>query len=239
VNHINKPTRYAANLQTPKTPDSVIARFRDNPLVVRLTSYVSSSFSIPLCFIHCVKNGFVESSEADPQKSLHSDTFHPTAKYWLFLDDVEMSTGPFVYAKGSHRFTSDRLKWEYAISCKGAKGLEGHSSVGSLRIQSDELEQLGFQETALPVPKNTLIIADTHGFHRRGDISEPCSRLALYGYSRNSPFNPFPGIGARWYLKVQYFMLNKIRERGDRIAERKNIRPQYQKVPASRLKMKP
>jgi len=25
VNHINKPTRYAANLQTPKTPDSVIA----------------------------------------------------------------------------------------------------------------------------------------------------------------------------------------------------------------------
>jgi len=27
VNHINKPTRYAANLQTPKTPDSVIAPY--------------------------------------------------------------------------------------------------------------------------------------------------------------------------------------------------------------------
>jgi len=43
VNHINKPTRYAANLQTPKTPDSVIAPVPKDECIITLIAEATSS----------------------------------------------------------------------------------------------------------------------------------------------------------------------------------------------------
>ena len=40
------------------------------------------------------------------------------------------------------------------------------------------------------VPANTLIIGDTHGFHRRGDAVPGTERFAVYGGMRRSPFIP-------------------------------------------------
>lgn len=40
--------------------------------------------------------------KADPQTSLHADTFHSTCKYWLFLHDVRLEDGPFIFVPGSH-----------------------------------------------------------------------------------------------------------------------------------------
>ena len=37
---------------------------------------------------------------SDPQTDLHTDTFHPTVKAWLFLTDVAPETMPFVYVPG-------------------------------------------------------------------------------------------------------------------------------------------
>ena len=45
--------------------------------------------------------------------TLHADTFHPTAKFWLFLDDVGIEDGPFAYVPGSHKLTPERLAWEH------------------------------------------------------------------------------------------------------------------------------
>ena len=36
----------------------------------------------------------------DPQTDLHTDTFHPTVKAWLFLTDVAADAMPFVYVPG-------------------------------------------------------------------------------------------------------------------------------------------
>src|SRR5260370_14830925 len=52
----------------------------------------------------------------DPQTDLHTDTFHPTVKAWLFLTDVEPDAMPFVYVPGSHRLTPERLEWERHMS---------------------------------------------------------------------------------------------------------------------------
>ena len=53
---------------------------------------------------------------ADPQTDLHTDTFHPTVKAWLFLTDVAPDAMPFVYVPGSHRLTPQRLDWERRMS---------------------------------------------------------------------------------------------------------------------------
>lgn len=47
------------------------------------------------------------------QKTLHSGTFHPTMKAWLFLGDEIDENGSFTYVSGSHQLSWKRLKWEY------------------------------------------------------------------------------------------------------------------------------
>ena len=44
-----------------------------------------------------------------------------------------------------------------------------------------------------PVKANTMVVADTHGFHARQPSLRPSTRLALYGSLRVNPFNPFAG----------------------------------------------
>jgi hypothetical protein len=48
----------------------------------------------------------------DPQTALHSDISYPSMKAWLYLTDVALEDGPFVYVPGSHRATPARLAWE-------------------------------------------------------------------------------------------------------------------------------
>lgn len=38
-------------------------------------------------------------SAPDPQNDLHMDTFHPTVKAWLWLDDVDEDMGPFAMCR--------------------------------------------------------------------------------------------------------------------------------------------
>ena len=81
--------------------------------------------------------------EQDPQTRLHADTFHPTAKAWLFLDDVADDQGPFSYVPGSHRLTPERLAWEYRQSLDARRSPERMHREGSLRIDESELASLG------------------------------------------------------------------------------------------------
>jgi hypothetical protein len=123
----------------------------------------------------------------DLQKDLHSDTFHSTIKLWYFVTDVPAEAGPFSYVKGSHRSTWKRLAWEYRRSV-GARSHPADRG-GSFRISENDLQELGLpQPTALTVSANTLVIADTNGFHRRGDATAGAERFAIYGAMRRSPF---------------------------------------------------
>jgi hypothetical protein len=45
----------------------------------------------------------------------------------------------------------------------------------------------------MAVPANTLIVADTSGFHRRNPSPRPTRRVELYATLRRSPFLPFTG----------------------------------------------
>lgn len=163
------------------------------PLFQGLMRYVGSVNHDPLVTLHTVLTRPAP-GRTDPQTLFHSDTFHATSKGWLFLRDVEEADGPFSYVPGSHRLTPGRLEWEYEQSLTAARAENFIHARGSFRASEAELAAMGYpQFTAFPVPANTLVVADTHGFHARRPSSRPSTRLALYGSLRANPFSPFTG----------------------------------------------
>lgn len=186
--------------------------FLRSPLWHGLTRYVGSFDQEPVAYIQTILSHVVQ-ARPDPQTHLHADTFHPTVKAWFFLTDVAANAGPFCYVPGSHQLTPQRLAWERAMSLVAAQspGLTGR---GSFRIRPEELAGLGLPEPRLfTVPANTLVVADTFGFHARGPSLQPSTRIEIWGYGRRNPFLPWagadllslPGLAERrvgWYWQA-------------------------------------
>jgi hypothetical protein len=131
----------------------------------------------------------------DPQCVLHTDTFHSTVKAWLFLTDVPADEGPFTFVPGSHRATRARLEWEKQMSLQAATSPDHLIRRGSFRIAAAELAELGLPPPIVfAVPANTLVVADTHGFHARGPSVRPTQRVEIWAYGRRNPFLPWAGF---------------------------------------------
>lgn len=130
----------------------------------------------------------------DPQTDLHSDTFHATSKAWLFLHDVGPEDGPFTYVPGSHKLTPERLHWEYRQSLIARSDPREHHRYGSFRITPSELQEMGYSPRTMTVRANTLVVADTRGFHGRTPSRNPTMRVSLYAYLRRNPFQPWSGM---------------------------------------------
>ncbi len=112
-------------------------------------------------------------------------------KAWFFLTDVAADEGAFCYVPGSHRLTAERLAWESAKSVVASSHPDRLRSRGSFRVDEDELAALGLPAPRrFAVPANTLIVADTFGFHARGPSARPSTRIELWAYDRRNPFLP-------------------------------------------------
>lgn len=156
-------------------------------------AYVASTRSQPLYYIQTIAGG-VADGPLDPQLELHSDTFHPSLKAWLFLTDVPDDGRPLTYVAGSHRLSPERLAWEQRKSMTVMTEGDRLSQRGSLRISVAELADLGLpQPTAFSVPPNTLVAIDTFGFHARADSDRPTLRVEIWAYCRRTPFLPWTG----------------------------------------------
>jgi len=171
-----------------------IGAFYNNPLLKALFYYAASWKGSPINFIETVLVD-KDHSEADPQTELHEDTFHSSAKFWFYMHDVEEEGGPLQYVPGSHQLTQQRLEWEYQNSLDACASDKKHHSYGSFRIAKEALYGLGYQQPEkIVVPENTLVIADTYGFHARTVSEKPTTRIALHGYLRRNPFIPWTGL---------------------------------------------
>ena len=159
-----------------------------------LMAYVASTRSEPLYYIQTILGG-VADGPPDPQLELHSDTFQPSLKAWFFLTDVAASDRPLTYVAGSHRLTAERLEWEWNRSQSVLRDGDRLSRRGSLRVSPDELPRLGLPPpTRFCVPANTLVVADTYGFHARGDAVGPTVRVEIWAFCRRNPFLPWTGF---------------------------------------------
>ena len=165
----------------------------DDPCYRGLLAYVGSFKRRPLFYIQTVFSRYCE-AEPDIQSLFHSDTFHPTLKSWLYLEDVPADATPLTYVPGSHRYNRRRLAWERRVSRTACEGSDRLTSEGSLRISWQQIRRLGYPDPQpLPVAANTLIVADTSGIHARGTAAERTMRVAIWAYSRSNPFLPWPG----------------------------------------------
>lgn len=164
--------------------------FLQHPIYRGALAWAGAHAGSPIFHIQRIFN-HVTDGPPDPQRHLHTDTFHPTVKSWFFLDDVDERKGPFTYAPGSHRLTRARLVAQYRRSLEARSDPIRYSARGSLRWQEEQLAALGLPPPKrLTVPRNTLVIADTSGIHRRGDATDSGARLEIWSFSRPSPFLP-------------------------------------------------
>ena len=183
-------------LPTDKADTSAAAkarRFLRAPAVRALVGYVSGRTGGYSPLIQTIAN-HPGLDAPDPQNILHADTFHPTAKFWLFMHDVAADEGPLSYVPGSHRLTPERLDWEHAQSIAASEAGDLHEAPGPFRIAEDDLSALGYGPlTSLPVKGNTLVVADTFGFHARTPTRMPTVRTELHAMLRRNPFMPWNG----------------------------------------------
>ena len=59
------------------------------------------------------------------------------------------------------------------------------------------------EPVAVAVPANTLVLADTVGFHRRGQAQDERPRRAIYVYMRTNPFNPILGFRSNAWRRLE------------------------------------
>lgn len=190
-----------------------------------LTRYVAGHDQAPMTYVQSVIT-HARLGPRDPQTLLHADTFHPTMKAWYFLNDVGDDDAPFCYVPGSHRLTPARLQWEHERSLKGARQGDRYSARGSARIDKFELAGMGLgHPVRMVVPANTLIVADTFGFHKRARARRPSMRIEIWGYDRRNPFWPASTDGLVTLLggrdhRVDLYWAS--RDLGERLGARRN-----------------
>ena len=158
-----------------------------------LFHYVASFRTEPLHYIQTIVSQS-SGDGPDPQEAVHADSFHASMKAWLFLNPVRLEDGPFTYVRGSHRFTPERLAWEYRRSLSDPRQIDRLSARGSPRVTEEDLASMNLGPAeGLAVPANTLVVADTGGFHARGAAAQAGERVEIWSYARRNPFLPWLG----------------------------------------------
>lgn len=179
----------------------------DCPAILNRLRYASAMMLSPWFYFLRIENS--HQTEQDPQKKPHADAFHPTMKAWLFLHEVTLEHGPFCYYPGSHKLSLKRLRWEYQQSLTARSSSDLYTARGSFRVSDKDRIQLGLgQEKVFTVPANTLVIANTYGFHFRGQAPDGAIRDSLWASSWRAPFLPIPfpdsqSLRAFFYKKMQ------------------------------------
>ncbi|WP_322527560.1 phytanoyl-CoA dioxygenase family protein [Salinicola sp. LHM] len=203
----------------------------------RLFRYCAGHARLPICHTENVHNGSQKNGTVrDPQKNLHVDTFQPTMKFWLYLEDVTDENGPFVFVPGSNRPHRERLKWEYQMSLRAREHADRYTARGSFRVSQEEAERLGEGgPRPFRVKANTLLIANTFGVHARGSAVPGSSRLALWGMSRTNPFLPLPGLGFEYFNRLQYRVLQRMRRQEDARSAAKGKQSSWHVIEQKRL----
>lgn len=197
---------------------SALQELISNPLLQRWLEYAAGYRGKPVIALQRIQSDSKsESGELDPQSHWHVDTFHSVGKGWLFLHSVALEDGPFSYIPQSHRLTPLRREWEYKQSLQAVDHPNRLHAKGSFRVSEQDLKAMAYGEPFIGcVQPNTLILADTSGFHRRTPSVRPSLRLEIYITLRRNPFlcSFYPSILSlpllknRWagwlYLYSQY-----------------------------------
>lgn len=191
---------YRTQISTLKQPENfnfTIKYFQKNEMLNEIASAViHRKVKEPEVSLDIYQKINDEGFDNDIENILHADLHTSTVKMFFYLNDVNEMNGAFIYAKGSHKLTIERLKHEYDLSIRQAK-LKSKKNVDKsfLSKRGDEVRniikpehfaKMKVNETQVCVKKNTLVIANNMGFHRRGEFIDSTPRKSLLINYRNS-----------------------------------------------------
>jgi len=114
-----------------------------NQHLLDLLHYAAEYRGRPVVSVQCVHSD--GAGGVDPQTDWHVDTFHSTAKAWLFLHPVAADERPMAYLQGSRGLTERRLAWEWRASevaashanrlhARGSSGVVLQSAAQPIRV---------------------------------------------------------------------------------------------------------
>lgn len=112
----------------------------------------------------------------DKADNLHFDVCYPTLKCFLYLNDVDEKNAAFSYVFGSHRMTWARAWMEHVMGLKFWFWDEESQLHVTPEVPASFIEARGMKVVPLAGKANTLIIANTMGFHQRGQFSVTAPR---------------------------------------------------------------
>jgi hypothetical protein len=136
---------------------------------------------------------------------VHADVHYPTVKMFFYLNDIDEQNGAIQYARGSHKMTPARLAYEYDASVRVARAKrEGtlYSKVpyGLVRVPSEaQVRDMGIVLESIVGKANTLIIANTQGFHKQGKFQNEKPREKLMVDFRDAEASLYNYVRERGY----------------------------------------
>ncbi len=126
----------------------------------------------------------------DYEDVIHADVFYPTFKAFLYLNDVTKDNGSFVYVPKSHLISFSRICFEYLLSIVYSfsiftgqtkeDGLHQNEIPQPHKFSYEWINKKGLNITPIAGKKNTLILANTMGFHGRSNFKINSSRKLVY-----------------------------------------------------------
>jgi hypothetical protein len=169
---------------------------RDNDFLLDLASAVSRrprTYKPHVTFFTVYKpNPSEKCVDFDANQFMHPDRHFPFIKAFFYLSDVGYEDGPFSYARGSHKLTWERLRFEYEHSVRWAEQARRGASYGDHTKEQHRFDEslsacvekcmrnLGTICEPIVGRANTLIVSDNRGFHRRGALRSERARSVVY-----------------------------------------------------------
>jgi hypothetical protein len=141
-------------------------------------------FKTPVVFIHKIINP--DGVDFGPVAMFHYDSVYPSIKMFYYLSDIDEGNGAFTFAKGTHRMTWKRLKYEYRKSVLWATyndknpGVDvDEEGVGFYNPDEKDIRELSIVPTPMKAKANSIVMFNNMGFHKRGAFSDARPREML------------------------------------------------------------
>jgi hypothetical protein len=189
---------------------TLCAALRDNAFLLSLASAVARR---PMTFrphmhVQVIHKPDASAPHEDHNEAqfLHTDRHYPFVKAFFYLDDVDEQSAPYTFVPGSHVINWQRLKYEYELSIRVSRNrrqfdqrdrradqAELHRYV--YEIATKLMAANGWREKPIVGRRNTLIVSNNQGLHRRGDFISGRSRLSVnldYKYLESPAHKLYP-----------------------------------------------
>ena len=130
--------------------------------------------------------------DTDANIEFHADIHFHSHKVLFYMDDVTDNDGPFNYCLKSHKNNFDRLWFEFKRgqlngAHKGTWRIKDHLDKKFFKNYFQKLMSARYKVTN---KRNTLIIANVHGFHKRGEALKGTERSIIRVPFRYNPLGP-------------------------------------------------